>query len=286
MNKQNRKIDTRAIGLDVSLAFARWLTGREHLHYGLWTGLEVTAANLLAAQEAYSDRLLALLPARSGLRILDIGGGAGETAKRLIAAGHAVEIVVPSPFLAGRCAENAPQAVVHQTKFEDFRTDARFDVCLFSESFQYVPLAAAIDGARALLEPGGCIVIGDCFRAEGFREDPLHATVGGGHKVVAFRAAVAERGLRLAQEADITAEVAPSVDLEQAFFNVIGHAATRTDAELAAKRPWVGKVLRGLVRLMLGRRRQARLVRRLMEKTRNAEAFRAANRYLLMRLEP
>jgi len=286
VSRNSRKIDTRAIGLDVSLAFARWLTGREHLHYGLWTGLEVTAANLLAAQEAYSDRLLALLPARAGLRILDIGGGAGETAKRLIAAGHVVEIVVPSPFLAGRCAENAPEAVVHEMKFEDFRTEARFDVCLFSESFQYVPLAAALDGARALLSPGGCIVIGDCFRAEGFREDPLHATVGGGHPVADFHAAVRERGLSVAQEADITAEVAPSVDLEQAFFNVIGHAVTRTDAELAAKRPWVGKALRGLVRLVLGKRRQARLARRLTEQTRNSEVFCAANRYLLLRLEP
>ena len=42
-----------------------------------------------------------LLP-EGPLRILDIGGGAGETAKKLLALGHSVEIVVPSAFLAAR----------------------------------------------------------------------------------------------------------------------------------------------------------------------------------------
>ena len=33
------KINTQAIGLDVGLAFTKWLTGAENLHYGLWDGL-------------------------------------------------------------------------------------------------------------------------------------------------------------------------------------------------------------------------------------------------------
>ena len=135
------KIDTQAIGLDTGLALARWLTGKEHLHYGLWTGLDVSAGNIGPAQEAYSTRLFSLLPARANLRILDIGGGAGETAKKLIFLGHRVEIVVPSAFLASRCRLNAPGAVVHQCYFEELNTDGGFDLCLFSESFQYIPLA-------------------------------------------------------------------------------------------------------------------------------------------------
>jgi cyclopropane fatty-acyl-phospholipid synthase-like methyltransferase len=81
------KIDTRAIGLDVGLSFIRWLTGAENLHYGLWTGLEVRASNLGAAQAAYTEKLFGLLPG-GRLRILDIGGGAGETARKLLALGH------------------------------------------------------------------------------------------------------------------------------------------------------------------------------------------------------
>ena len=106
-----QKIDTQAVGLDVGLAFIHWLTGAENLHYGLWSGLEVTAGNLRQAQDAYTVKLFGYLP-EGRLRILDIGGGAGETAKKLLALGHSVEIVVPSPFLAARPVSGraSPQA--------------------------------------------------------------------------------------------------------------------------------------------------------------------------------
>ena len=84
------RMDTQGVGLDVGLAFIRWLTGADNLHYGLWTGLEVTASNLRQAQDAYTAKLFGYLPP-GRLRILDIGGGAGETAKKLLALGHSVE---------------------------------------------------------------------------------------------------------------------------------------------------------------------------------------------------
>jgi hypothetical protein len=68
------KMDTRAIGLDVGISFAKWLTGAENLHYGDWTGLEVNAANFGPEQVAYTDRLFRFLPDKP-CRILDIGGG-------------------------------------------------------------------------------------------------------------------------------------------------------------------------------------------------------------------
>lgn len=281
----NRKIDTRAIGLDAGLAFIRWLTGAEHLHYGLWTGLDVNAANLLAAQEAYSDRLFGFLP-EGRLRILDIGGGAGETAKRLLALGHSVEIVVPSPALAERCRANAPGAALHPCRFEDFSGAGPFDLCLFSESFQYIPPDFALARAKALLAPGGAVVIGDCFRAEDFVRDATRATVGGGHKIADFRAAVAAASLAIETEADVTAEVAPSVDLEQGLFNVFGLALSRIDGELAEKRPGLRWTLMRVLGLFLSRRRRLRLSERLFESHRNATAFTAANRYLMLRLRP
>ena len=281
----SNKLDTRAIGLDVSLTFARWLTGAENLHYGDWTGLEICAANAGAAQIAYTDRLFRLLP-EGPSRILDIGGGAGETAKRLLALGHQVEIVIPSPFLAGRCRENAPGAVIHETTFEDFQGSERFDICLFSESFQYIPLGTGLRKATSLLTPGGRVLLADCFRREGFRHDKTRATVGGGHNVAKFRAEITALGLTVLSEEDITEAVGPSVEIEQGLFNVVGHAVARIDEELAAKRPKSRWLLTRALGAMMSERRRNRLHQRLMETSRNRETFTAANVYLMMALEP
>jgi MPBQ/MSBQ methyltransferase len=281
------RLDTRTVGLEVGCALARWLTGKEHLHYGLWTGLAPTAANLGAAQDAYAARLMALLPQRTGLRILDIGGGAGQTAAHLIALGHRVEIVVPSAYLAGRCRANAPGAVLHQATFEEAVVQGPFDVCLFSESFQYIALNQSLPKARGLLAPGGVIVIGDCFRRpEAAWSSHQARPVGGGHPVAAFHAAVAREGLRVEAEEDVTDAVAPSIDVEQAFLNVLGVGVAGMDREVSAHWPkarWLGV---GLMGLMLGKRRRARLSGRLTATERTADAFRRSNCYLLLRLAP
>ena len=70
------------------------------------------------------------------------------------------------------------------------------------------------------LAADGVIVIGDTFRPEGFRRGTGDRPVGGGHPVAAFRAFLAQAGLRIEAEEDVTDAVAPSIDLEQAFFNV------------------------------------------------------------------
>lgn len=280
------RIDTRAVGLEAGCALAKWLTGKEHMHYGLWAGLDPVAANLGAAQEAYSQRLFALLP-EGRLRILDIGGGAGETAKRLIAMGHSVEIVVPSAFLAARCRVNAPEAVVHEAMFEEARVTGPFDLCLFSESFQYIPLHESLPRAKALLAPGGAIVIGDCFRRlDGDWLKNPHRTVGGGHVVEKFQEAAAREGLVIEAEEDVTDQVAPSIDVEQAFFNVLGVGVAGMDRELRAKRPWLRGLVVGVLGRVMGARRRASLMRRLTGDERTGEAFRRSNRYLLMRLRP
>lgn len=278
------KLNTQAIGLDIGLAFVKWLTGVENLHYGYWDGLEVTAANLRAAQEAYTDRLFALLPDRP-CRILDIGGGAGETAKKLIALGHTVEIVVPSPDLAARCRANAPQAIVHECGFEDYPGQGPFDICLFSESFQYIPLDKGLPRCLELLTPEGEIVLADCFRVADYkgRQDG-QAVVGGGHNVATFRMWIDGLPLNVLHEEDITQAVAPSVEIEQGLFNVLGYAIARVDSELAAKRRGIRWGLTRLVRLVLNARKRARLEQRLNQQTRNRQVFAANNTYLMMRL--
>jgi MPBQ/MSBQ methyltransferase len=278
------KIDTRAVGLDVGLAFIRWLTGAENLHYGLWTGLDATASNLRAAQEAYTVKLFGYLP-EGRLRILDIGGGAGETARKLIALGHEVEIVVPSAFLAARCRETAKGAVVHECTFEDFPGTGPFDLCLFSESFQYIPLADSLPKCAALLASGGQVVIADCFRTEAYKGRAAQGPQpGGGHQLTHFRMFLDQSAFVVAAEEDITDAVAPSIDLEQQLFNVIGHGVTRVSGEVKAKKPAAHWTLTRFIGLFLPARRRSNLMRRLTGTERNAEAFRRYNRYLMLRL--
>lgn len=277
------KIDTRAIGLDVGLQFVRWLTGAENLHYGLWTGLEVNAANLRAAQEAYTDKLFKLLPEKP-VRILDIGGGAGETAKKLIALGHSVTIVVPSPLLAERCRANAPEADVHECMFEDYKGPGDFDLCLFSESYQYIPLDEGVPRCLDLLKPGGQIIISDCFRSEGFTIAPGEATVGGGHPIAEFRAKLESWPVDVVSEEDITEATAPSVEIEQGLFNVLGYALTRVDTDLQATRPRLRWMLGKVIAAVMNERKRSRLDQRLNQQTRNRAVFMANNVYLMMDL--
>jgi len=285
MDEMGEKLDTRAIGLDVGLAFIRWLTGAENLHYGLWTGLDLRADNLGRAQAAYTEKLFSYLP-EGRLRILDVGGGAGETAKKLIALGHEVDIVVPSAFLASRCRANAPGADVHEMRFQAFSAGPRFDLVLFSESFQYIPRKDVFDKALPLLAPGGEILIADCFRSDAYRPDSTARAAGGGHPMSAVRDLVAMKRLTIVAEEDITEAVAPSIDLEQALFNVFGQGIVRIDAELTRKKPRARWLLDRALRLVLRPERRARLAARLMGRERKAEQFCRDNRYMILRLRP
>jgi len=289
MTKPRKKTDTRAIGLDIGLAFSKFLTGKENLHYGLWDAdWPVCAENIGRAQEAYTVELFRLLPACKALRILDVGGGAGETAKKLVALGHQVDIVIPSTFLAERCRINAgPSARVHECTFEDFQTDDVFDICLFSESFQYIPLDQSLPKAINLLAPGGAIVIADCFRNPAFfQSQDDDAKVGGGHALADFHAALAGLPVTVLSEQDITAAVAPSVDVEQELFNVLGHAISTVDTSIADSRPWLRGTLRQIVRLLFSERRRDRMDQRLNQKARSAENFCRYNTYLMTKIAP
>lgn len=137
-----------------------------------------------------------------------------------------------------------------------------------------------------LLAPGGKIIISDCFRTPAYKVAKLSAKVGDGHREKGFRAMLTSQPVKVASEEDIRGSVAPSVDLEQGLFNVFGYAATRIDTELSAKRPKIRWMIHRVLRMMMSERKRARLDERLNKQTRNAEAFRTYNRYLMMVIEP
>ena len=79
---------------------------------------------------------------------------------------------------------------------------------------------------------------------------------------------------------------APSIDLEQRLYNVLGHGITRIDAELAQKKKLARWILARLTGLALGARRRDALMQRLTGATRTSDAFTTYNRYLMLRLRP
>lgn len=283
----SKKIDTKAIGLDVGLSAVKFLTGKENLHYGIWDGLDYCAANVGPAQEAYTEKLFNLLPKKANLRILDIGGGAGETAKKLLALGHSVDIIIPSAYLADRCRQNTGGAAsVNECMMEDFTGTGPYDVCLFSESFQYIPMDYSLPKAISLLDTDGIIIVADCFRRDAYYQPDRKSRVGGGHSETKFREAIAQFDLSVLSEEDITSSAAPSVQIEQDFFNVMGLGVTRINEELSEKKPFVKFLLKNFIGMILSKRRSDRLLERLIGSNRSAENFEIYNQYYMMTLKP
>jgi hypothetical protein len=88
----------------------------------------------------------------------------------------------------------------------------------------------------------------------------------------------------VAAEEDITDAVAPSIDLEQQLFNVIGHGVTRVSDEIKAKKPAAHWTLARFIGVFLPAKRRRNLMQRLTGTERNARAFMHLNRYLMLRL--
>lgn len=96
---------------------------------------------------------------RPGVRILEVGAGHGEVAKRLRSLGHSV-VAIDSDADAVKTARREGNEVMH-ANFLAFSADP-FDAVVFTRSLHHLsPLTEAIERARALLRSGGTIVIED-----------------------------------------------------------------------------------------------------------------------------
>ena len=242
--QKNNALDTKALGLEVSLAIAKFVTGKENMHYGVWDNLDPCLENLGKAQEQYTKLLFKYFPKKKKLKILDIGGGAGETAKKLISLGHSVTIIVPSDILSKRCLENTNnKAKVHNIKFEDYepKKNQTFDLCLFSESFQYIPAKIALKKAKGLLNKGGQILVADCFRSD-VKHSSHNRRPGGGHPLSEMLKLIKDIDLNIISKKEITKSVAPSLDIEQKFYNVVGVGIDKVQQGLVASHPWKMKL--------------------------------------------
>ncbi len=238
------KVDSKEVGLVAGLNLFHFFLGSKDLHYGFWQDdLEVCIQNLPRAQKCYSDFLIGHIP-EGVSRVLDVGCGAGGVASELIERGYRVEGVSPSPLLSEAAQKQAGTGFrIHHGRFEDieFDNDDKFDLVLFSESFQYIPLNHVLENAKRRLNPGGYVLICDFFKTGA----PGRSVIGGGHPIDKFRATLATSGLEVLEDKDITRETAPNLDIVNAMgrdlflptFRLIGYA-------FDSNHPWLAKLFR------------------------------------------
>ena len=273
------KVDSKEVGLVAGLNLFHFFLGSRDLHYGLWQDdLEVCIQNLPRAQKRYSDFLLSHIP--EGVeRVLDVGCGAGGVATELLARGYHVEGVSPSPLLSEAARKQAGADFrIHQGRFEDvsFGDDEKFDLVLFSESFQYIDLDTVLLDAQQRLKPGGYVLICDFFKTN----EPGKSVIGGGHPIDKFRAALDASGLELLEDKDITRETAPNLDIVDQMgrelllptFRLIGYA-------FGSNHPWLAKILRWKYDKKI-----RKIHRKYLSGERNAESFARYKVYRLLLL--
>jgi len=208
--KKNRKLDSKEVGLELGLLVFKYFLKTEYLHYGYFAGgLETDIANLKKAQENYTDLVFSTIP--SGVKtILDVGCGSGKMAQQLVSRGYSVDCVSPGQILTDYARKMLGNTVgFFQCKFQDIKTEKKYDLILFSESFQYIPMPVSIPHALKLLNPGGYILVSDFFKNDPEKRSKL----GGGHEHDEWLTIKSTFPVKTLVEKDITRETAPTIDL-------------------------------------------------------------------------
>lgn len=272
--KKKKKLDSKEIGLDIGLIVGKHLFQTEHLHYGYWTkDLEVNIQNMPRAQENYSDFVISQIP--DGIKaILDVGAGVGKFAEKLINKDYQVDCVSPSPLLTKRAYELlGDRSHIFECKYENLQTEKRYDLVLFSESFQYVNLVKALENSLKFLNKNGYILISDFFKTE----DDSKCVIGGGHRLLTFLNLISQYPYKLIKDIDITKKTAPTLTIVNDFLADAGLPIWILVTDyLNNKYPLLARLLQWKYR-----KRIEKINRKYFSGARNAENFEIYKSYRL-----
>ena len=214
-----KKVDSKEVGLELGLVLGRYFLKTDDLHYGYWPeDLEVDVVNFPKAQKNYSDFIFSHIP-EGTQKILDVGSGSGNFAKRLIDNKFSVDCVSPSKYLTNQIHDKLGDSVeVFPCIYEDVQTEKLYDVILFSESFQYINVQKAFEKSSNLLSNNGHILICDFFRTDAEGKSPL----GGGHSLSEFEKIITKFPFKEIKNIDITKQTAPTIQILDDFLNKVG----------------------------------------------------------------
>jgi len=195
---------------DLELAFYQACFGNDYLHAGYFDPLPADAesisfADLKRAMQAYAELVLNRVPA--GAQVLDIGCGTGGFIGQLQARGFSASGLTPSAAHAQHVRERYGCRVI-EARFEDAdpaQVPRRFDALTSMESFHNVPLDPGVARVHAWLAPGGRWINIDYYRLQ------ARTANRSGRLLADWRAALDAAGLRVIEEVDISAHVAPSM---------------------------------------------------------------------------
>lgn len=274
---------------EFGLVLAQQLGDVQDLHYGLWDpDLPLTFGNLRIAQQRYSDLILAQLPPVSGeVRVLDVGCGTGHLISQMLDRGYLADGVIPARDLGALVRKRIGQRQGYQPrifecKFEDFPVDEagrRYDVVLFSESFQYIKPADSLPLVQQLLKPGGILLICDFFKTPAHGDGaPGDKSFGGGHPLQEYLATMSRFPFRLLKDEDLTKRVSPNLKLlNDWLMNRAKPASETIDTFLRSNYPLSTRVLKWFMR-----KRLRKLQYKYFSGHRSQETFEKYKTYHLM----
>jgi SAM-dependent methyltransferase len=261
-----KKMTSRELGL----VLAQQLLDVEDLHYGLWDpDLELSLGNIPRAQQRYTNMLLGLIKSllsdNTAPRILDVGCGTGHLLQQLLEGGYRVDAVNPSAHLNKlvheRLAAIQPgTTTLYETGFESlpFRQCRHlYDLLLFSESFQYIPLPDLFARSPALLRSGGRLVICDFFKTDAHCDGgDGDRSFSGGHLLSEFYRCVEQSPFRISYDEDLTTRVSPNIALlDEWLTQRLVPAIGSIDEYLLGAWPRLTRVLKWMARHKLARAR-------------------------------
>jgi SAM-dependent methyltransferase len=231
---------------------------------------------MVRAQDNHSSFIISHIP-ESVKTILDVGCGAGGLAKRLLARGYEVDCVSPSALLtreAKKLLGGAHACRFYESKYEDVKTDKRYDLVIFSESFQYINLKKSIEQSLNFLKDGGCILICDFFQTEAKGESAL----GGGHRLREFYDTIAKYPLKNIKDIDITKQASPNLELIDDMMKNLGFPIWELIHEmLSTNHPFIYKAL-----TLKFKKKIDKINKKYFSGARNRENFELFKSYRLM----